>query len=619
MTGQGSSGSNPIPVDSPDKQVSTERGGEPLSILRNMFWCVLIAAGAALFYALKFESSLFRAIALQLCLCGVSVWATMDAIKLRRRLTSVNEVNALSLTREATAVHYLFLAAPVIAVLVFCGLSMISQMVEVAIPRSQQQVIGGAILAVLGASLWTVLTRVLDQASQAVNDDGSLQLPEGAAVRAALSESRLAALLAAAALMAATVFPPIEGWFAWGLSVWTFIIAIEHLIRLFIAWFQPTGVVQNFRSPVESLLREVFLTSANPVAKAFDIAEVRFGLSLRSSWTIHFFRRSVLPIAVGCTLIVWLSTCLVVIQPHQAGLEERFGVVQPERLPPGLHAKLPWPFGEIRRYPVGLVQTMRIGFEETEPEKPLSHDEERTLLWTQPHAREFSLVLGSETELVAINAIVYFKIAEDEQGFLNHALATSNPEVALESFAYRVLMEQTRTATLDDLLSRGRGKFAEAVRQRLSEYSSTEQLGLDVVNVALINLHPPVEVASSYLDVINAELDSEREITVADGEAAKLVLEAEQGSHSRIAVAKADAAKRVSSAGQESAEFEAVGEAFGKSPDTYQLRLWFEAFEQVLQGRKLFVVDSELPDVIFDERSSSIDSTLIESTQPRDP
>ena len=257
-----------------------------------------------------------------------------------------------------------------------------------------------------------------------------------------------------------------------------------------------------------------------------------------------------LPIAACCLLVVWLSTCFVVIQPHQAGLEERFGVAQPVRLSPGLHTKLPWPIGEIRRYPAGIVQTMRIGFEEEESDTKVSEDLERTLLWTQPHAREFSLVLGSETELVAVNAIVYFKIAEDTQGFLDHALSTSNPEVALESLAYRVLMEETRSATLSHLLSRARDQFAEAVRKKLSDYSSAERLGLDVIDVALINLHPPVEVAGSYLDVVNAELDGDRVITVADGEAAKQILEAEQGSNGRLANAKVEAAKRVSIAGQ---------------------------------------------------------------------
>ena len=621
MTDQLPKYSEPVSYDIPATETNRIPNDAPpgITLLRNAFWCVVIAAGASFFYALNIESSLFRVVALQLSLCGVDLWAAMDAAKIRRRLGSTEDKNVLAQKRESAAIHYLFVAAPLVAILVLTVLSMISQLVEVAVPRSQEQVIGGAILAVLAASLWTVFSRSLEKQSHSSEPQDSLTLPEGAAVRAALSESRLAALLTGATLMAATVHPPIEGWFAWGLSLWMIAVASEHLIRLLFAWFQAITLQEIFTAPIDSILREIFLTTANPVKKAFDFAEARFGLSLRSSWTIGFFRRSVFPIAAGCLLIVWLSTCFVVIQPHQAGLEERFGVAQRVRLTPGLHTKLPWPFGEIRRYPAGIVQTMRIGFEEDDTKTSVSDDLERTLLWTQPHAREFSLVLGSETELIAVNAVVYFKIAEDTQGFLDYAFATSNPKVALESLAYRVLMEQTRSATLADMLSRGRDQFAETVRNKLSEYSSDERLGLDVVDVALINLHPPVEVASSYLDVINAELDSKRVITVAGGDAAKNILEAEQGSNGRLANAKVEAAKRVSVAGQESAEFIAVGEAFTAAPETYLLRLWFEAFERVLFGRRLFIVDSELPDVIFDERSRSTDSILIEPTQPRTP
>ena len=600
---------NPLNSD----QVSTQnshQANDGISLLRNAFWCVVVAAGACLTYAFQVESSLFRAIALQLSLCAVAVWAARDAAKLRDHLIDGESEDALAQKRESTAIHYLFVAAPLVAILVLAGLSMLSQLVEVAAPRSQQQVIGGAILAVLAASLWTVFARAIEQRVAT--------LPEALDVRAALSESRLAALLSAAALMAATVHPPVEGWLAWALGLWTIAIVSEHLVRLFVAWFQPVTLQQTFVTPIQSILREIFLTTANPIAKAFDIAESRFGLSLRSSWTIRFFRNSVLPIVLSCLVLVWGSTCFVVVEPHQAGLKERFGVVQQERLAPGLHTKLPWPFGEIRRYPAGIVQTMQIGFEE-ESKANVVEDEDRMLLWTKPHAREFSLVLGSETELVAVNAIVYFKIAEDTQGFLDHALATSNPEVGLEALAYRVLMEQTRSATLKDLLAQGRDQFAKDVREKLNQYASAERLGLEVVDVALINLHPPVEVASSYLDVINAGLDSNRAVTVADGDADKQVLEAQQGSNGRIAAAKIEAAKRVSLAGQESSEFMAVGEAFNTDPETYRLRLWFEAFERVLSGRRLFIVDSELPDVIFDERARSVDPALIDSAQQTNP
>ncbi|MEM9366227.1 MAG: SPFH domain-containing protein [Planctomycetota bacterium] len=609
----------PRPSDDPGF-AGTQPAQEPdvVSLLRNALVCVVLAGAASLVYALKVESSLFRVVALQLSLCGVAVWAAMDATKIRGRLRSAASKDALPLKREASAIHYLLMASPVTAVIVFTVLSMVAQLVEVIVPRTQQQVVGGAILAVLAGSLWTVFVRVLKQRGETAGAPDVPSLPEAEAVRSALAEARLVALVAGAVLLASTVFPPTEGWFAWVLSLWTIAVAGEHLLRLLLAWFQPVADEQDFMAPIDSILRDVFLSTTNPVAKAFDIAEARLGLSLRSSWTIGFFRRSVLPIFVACLLVVWASTCLVVIEPHQAGLEERFGVVQRTRLSPGLHTKMPWPFGEIRRYPAGIIQTMQIGFEES-TEKTVSEDADRMLLWTQPHAQEFSLVLGSETELVAVNAIVYFQIAGDNQGFLDHALATSNPKVALETLAYRVLMEETRSATLANLLSRGRDRFAKDVMAKLRAYVTAERLGLDVIDVALINLHPPVEVASSYLDVVNAELDSNRVVTVADGDADKQILEAQQESNGRLAEAKVDAAKRVSVAGQESAEFMAVGEAFLAAPETYQLRLWFEALERVLFGRRLFVVDSELPNIIFDERAQPMDPMLIESTQPQSP
>ena len=541
----------------------------------------------------------------------------MDATKIRQRMADIEEddESKLAQKREASAIHYLFVAAPLVAVVVLSGLSMLTHVVEVTVPKSQQHVIGGAIMAVLAASLWTIFARVLQQRFVTSTASESSGLPEADAVRAALSESRLTALLSAGTLMAATVHNPIEGWFAWGLCIWVIAVSTEKLFRLFGAWFQPITLQQPFVAPINSILRDVFLTSTNPVARAFDIAEARFGLSLRSSWTIGFFRRSVLPIAIGCLLVVWSSTCFVVLEPHQAGLEERFGIIQEARLEPGLHTKLPWPFGEIRRYPAGVVQTMQIGFEE-EAKASVAEDVDRILLWTQAHAEEFSLVLGSETELVAVNAVVYFKIAGDTQGLLDHALATSNPKVALEALAYRVMMEQTRSATLDELLSLGRDQFAADVRAKLRQYASEERLGLDVVDVALINLHPPVDVADSYLEVINAELNSKQVVTVAKGDSAKKKLEAGQGSDRLVADAQIDAARRVAVASKESSEFIAVGQAFAKAPETYRLRLWFEAVEQVLSSRRLFIVDSDLPDVIFDERAGSNNSMLLDSAQP---
>ena len=208
MTDQLPNGLSPQQDDNPVSDTARESQETSVSSMaHNAFWCVVVAAGASLFYALKIESSLFRGIALQLALCSVAVWSAMDAVKIRRKLEAVEDENGQAVKREATAIHYLFVAAPLVAVLVLTGLSMVAQLAEVAVVRSQQQVVGGAILAVLAASLWTVLARVFqphsdegqisnpsDKDASSTLQDGPTALPEAAAVRAALLESRITAL-----------------------------------------------------------------------------------------------------------------------------------------------------------------------------------------------------------------------------------------------------------------------------------------------------------------------------------------------------------------------------------------------------------------------------------------
>ncbi|QDT65212.1 SPFH domain-containing protein [Calycomorphotria hydatis] len=590
------------------------------SLLRNALSLVIVAMVAAFGYAFQCESGLFRAVGLELCLTAIVIWAAIDAQKARQRFTLVKaEPEEI---REASALHYLFVAAPTVAVLVFTLLALLTQMVEVSRERLREEIIGGAIAAVLAASLWTIFSRSLPKKPEQ-------EFTELADVRTAFSESRLTALLTGVTLLIASVYPPVESWAAWGLLCWILAVASEQLLRVLAGWFHTAPETELVLvAPTYSVLRDVFLSTTNPVGALFDIAEEKYGLSLRSSWTIRFFRRSVLPITIGCLLVVWGSTCFVVIEPQQAGVRERFGYAEKVKLEPGLHGKLPWPCGVIRRFPAQVVQTMQIGFSETTDDADVSRDHNRALLWTKPHEQEFSLVLGSETELIAINAIVYFQIANDQDRFLNYVYSTSNPEAALEAFAYRVLMEETRTATMAELLTKSRQEFSRRVQERLQLYSRANNLGLDVIDVALINLHPPVQVAGNYLDVINAELDSATTVTTAEGDSDQAVLVAETESHSLEAVAEVEAARRVANAGRESAEFIAIGNAFAAAPQTYRLRLWFEAFEKVLTGRKLFLIDADLPNVIFDERRdnnasltvpNTIDESLSQSTSDSNP
>jgi membrane protease subunit HflK len=243
---------------------------------------------------------------------------------------------------------------------------------------------------------------------------------------------------------------------------------------------------------------------------------------------------------------------------------------------------------------------MQIGFKDSAQAStsPLSDDTPRALLWTKAHEEEFALVLGNETEMVSVNALVYYKIQDSKEGLFDYVYHTWNAETALEALAYRVLLESTRSATLNRILSADRAGFAEDFRDRLRGYVERERLGVEVVDVAIVNLHPPVQVAADYLDVIGANLDALRVEQEATGYRAARLLEAAAESQGLAASARIDAARRVALASAESNEFAAADNARKASPTTYDTRLWIETLEQSLQRKRLFLVEQSLLDKI---------------------
>lgn len=115
-----------------------------------------------------------------------------------------------------------------------------------------------------------------------------------------------------------------------------------------------------------------------------------------------------------------------------------------------------------------------------------------------------------------------------------------------------------------------------------------------MIDIGIVNLHPPVEAASDYLDVISAGIDATRARHEATGESqAKLQEAAGEGLH-LTAQARIDAAKRIGRATGESAEFVALAKAFADAPEPTRSRIWFDAMEQILKDKRLYVLDSSL-------------------------
>ncbi|MBL6704891.1 MAG: hypothetical protein ISQ06_02180 [Planctomycetaceae bacterium] len=622
------------------------------------------AAGALTtgYAGLRFGELLLLGHALQLALAGVTCWAALDATSIRHKLADAfaaltgepdeqQRKAAGKLRRqgaEARSMHPVFLAVPAGCIAGFMAFQLwnVSLTPSAGLSAGTAPTVGLIMVAV--SVVWLILAKTFAATDADVREATALSL--------AFREAQYSACLVAASLLGASVIPALGFWGGRLLSVWVIAVCIEQVARAAALWFltgpgEPAAEVPNddtrsdsaghaanldsqqpneFVSPVRLLLRDAFLVSRNPLASVFDTIEARFGLSFRSSWAIQFVRTATVPMFLFVIWAAWLSTGLNVVDLHQLGIEERLGRPVTEPLKPGLHVTLPWPFGSVQRFPVQTVQVMQIGFRENDGAKAASDrpdsetatatgsqpasnaipDAPRALLWTKSHEEEFGLVLGNGTDIVAVNALIYYQISGTPEGLFDFAYRAQAPADALEVFAYRSLLELTQSARLTDILTDDRNGFAEQFEARLREFVAEQRLGLEVVDVALINMHPPVEVASDYLDVISARLDATRVVVEAEGQRTVAQLGAEAESSGMVASSRIAAARRVATAAQETAEFVAAELAGRTEPLTWKYRVWTETLESILADRPFHLIDQSLFDqsgeVLLDLRGSTL-------------
>jgi len=567
-----------------------------------------VVAAFALGYGIRTGIVAVKSLAYQTALAAIGSWLCLSACRIRRRLREAEEYLqrgtaegpgeskspewgergfsereeiydvALGDAEHARRIHYLFLAVcPTVAILLLTLFELWRQPDALAV-LSQGQAAALGIVSLVASCMWLALSR----SYAAITED---ELPEAPGQVLAFRETQWASVLVSAAIFGSLVWLPLELWVGRVVLIWVVAVSGEQLVRLGLAWLWSGPEKRQFLPPLRLVLREAVLVRGNPISSLFETIELRFGVSFRSSWAIRFVRSAAMPTVLLAALLFWGLSCLSMVGPSELGVRETFGRISGTRLKPGLHFKLPWPFGRVLRYPVKQVFAKPIGFV-ADRARP------RAFLWSKAHAKEeFGLVLGDGTEVVVVDAMVYFKIRDDEEGFLDYVYQFQNPVEALEGYGYRALMEQTRAATLEEVLSANRAQFAQRLEDSLRDYAAANHLGINVVEVALINLHPPIEAAPDYLDVISARIDADRFEVEATGKEQVRIEEAETESGSTVATSRVDAAKRVSVASEESAQFVAVGKAFSVAPEAFKLRLRGDTVEEILGAKPLILVD----------------------------
>ena len=366
------------------------------------------------------------------------------------------------------------------------------------------------------------------------------------------------------------------------------LLAVPSVLALELALMGVVGLVRRPRAGsafgADLLMSRLLGSSFNPVQSVFTAVERSSGIDVRSSWALIFLRRAALPSMAGLALLAWALSAVVVVDASQQAMRERFGKVDPQDvLQPGLHLGLPYPFDCVHLVDVQRVREMPIGYAEAKAGADA--------LWTQYHAaEEFNLLLGDGRDLVTINAVLHYRVG-DIHAWL---YGTQNPEIGLETLAYRVITDATVDKTLDQVLSLDIGGFSASMVQQIQAEADDHLLGIEVVSFDLLGLHPPVAVANDYQAVVAAQIDRGTYAMEAQAYRYGALPKAEADAVRATRRAEADRAGRLSKALGEAIAFQTIEAEYAANPELYRFRRRLETLEQVLQDNPHYIIDTRI-------------------------
>lgn len=305
--------------------------------------------------------------------------------------------------------------------------------------------------------------------------------------------------------------------------------------------------------------------------------------------------RLVRPAVIAAAALVVLSG-FYAVQPDEVGVVERFGRKITPFSAPGLHYKLPWPIEKLTRIRARGVRVVEIGYRSNPGSgtqagavEPVSYE------WNVQHRGgrfesrpEEALALTGDQNMIELNANVHYRV-ERPDDFLFRQV---DGDVATRQAAESVIHGIASAAPMDDVLTAHRHDIEQQARIELQTRADRYQLGIRILQVKLEDVHPSREVVDAFREVSAAFEEKNRLINEAEAYRNEQVALARGNAKARLQNAAAYTEDRTNRAAGDASRFDQREQAYRTAPGPTQTRLYLETMEQVLAGRKKFIVDS---------------------------
>lgn len=243
----------------------------------------------------------------------------------------------------------------------------------------------------------------------------------------------------------------------------------------------------------------------------------------------------------------WCCSGIVLLSEDEHAVVTRLGRFE-TTLTAGWHWRWPSGLERIRRERVAEVRAVQIGFRSAPT--PLKSDGvfRAPVEWMSEHAdtdyepvAPESFTLTGEEVPIEMTGEIQFRIGD----LRRFAFAASRPDDTLRAVTESVLREVAATESLDALLTNRRREIEARCLVRIRELMTSYDIGVEVLDLSLLDIHPPQQVVPAYRQVADSLEQREQFINEAEGYYARKVLSAAGEQAIRVLTDSVDSAKRL--------------------------------------------------------------------------
>ncbi len=318
------------------------------------------------------------------------------------------------------------------------------------------------------------------------------------------------------------------------------LLGVETALNVVLDIYRPRLKDQYSRSAFDSRLLGIISEPGEVLHTVAGAIDYQFGFKVSQTWFYQLLERAIIPLLLLSVLVLYLLSTMVVVNPAEQAIVERFGnpltdTNEVRLYGPGILWKMPWPIDIAYIYPTEKVKEIYIGYEPKLDAKTGLPEPEKQLIWGKKHyEEEYDLIVASPASnvgpsegvvpisLVKANIPVQYKIKNLYDFMYNH----SEPEKLLEAICYGELAQYAASAKVEadtpedfqtSILGAGRETAKQVLTERIQARANEEGLGVEIVFVGMQGIHPPVEVAEDYQRVIAAVQEQQAAVLNAQG------------------------------------------------------------------------------------------------------